>query len=355
MNKKIASITGYFLSITAIWVMALVLFVLIQLEPSSSISLRYPENLKNTILSGIISGIIWGILFRFSFFLLNKINDFFISILLSIVVNIISAILLMYFIFNLPAFFSSWDKFPNTFSQLMMIYNSSLFYAIAIYFFSVGTLIQIFYDLNRKIGQGNFIRHLLGKYKKPEEEERIFLFMDLKSSTYYAEKLGHFKYSRLIQDCFNDISAAVKRNNVKIYQFVGDEVVLTWKINDGLKHHQCIKVFFDFINTINSRKEYYLDNYDLIPVFKAGAHLGKVMTAKVGNIRSEIAYHGDAINTASRIQSMCNEHNSRLLISGSLLDQLVNEKKLEYSYTYLGDFKLKGKNNSTKLYSFLFN
>jgi len=44
--------------------------------------------------------------------------------------------------------------------------------------------------------------------------------MDLKSSTYYAEQLGHFKYSRLIQDCFNDLSASVLKNKAQIYQFV---------------------------------------------------------------------------------------------------------------------------------------
>lgn len=352
MNKKLVSFTTYFSSITIIWVIAFLLFVLIQLEPTRSITLTNLENFKNTILSGIISGIIWGILFKLSLFLLSKVNDLFISILLSIVVNFFSAFLLMFFIFQLPIVFSSWDKFPNSISQLIEIYNSSLFYAITIYFFSVGSLIQFFYDLNRKIGQGNFFRHLMGKYKKPKEEERIFLFMDLKSSTYYAEKLGHSKYSRLIQNCFDDISKAVIKNNAQIYQFVGDEVVLTWKIDDGLRKNQCIKIFFDFLKTINEKSKYYMDTYDLIPVFKAGAHLGKVMTTRVGNIRSEIAYHGDAINTTSRIQSLCNEHNSRLLISGTLHDQLLLENTLDYDYILLGDVRLKGKNNLTKLYSF---
>lgn len=94
----------------------------------------------------------------------------------------------------------------------------------------MGSLIEIFYEIDRKLGQGVLLKFLLGQYYQPKEEERVFLFMDLKSSTFYAEKLGHFKYSRLIQDCFKDISSAVVKNHAQIYQYVGDEVVLTWNL-----------------------------------------------------------------------------------------------------------------------------
>ena len=62
-----------------------------------------------------------------------------------------------------------------------------------------------------------------------KEEERIFLFLDMRSSTHIAESLGAMKYSQLVQDCFADLYQAVQQTGAHIYQYVGDEAVLTWK------------------------------------------------------------------------------------------------------------------------------
>ncbi|MDM8160502.1 adenylate/guanylate cyclase domain-containing protein [Labilibaculum sp. K2S] len=251
--------------------------------------------------------------------------------------------------------FFSIDDFPATFPQLLSLYRSQMFYAILVYFFIVGSLIEIFHEIDRKLGKGILVKFLLGRYYKPKEEKRIFLFMDLKSSTYYAEKLGHFKYSRLIQDCFKDISDAVRVNHAQIYQYVGDEVVLTWKINDGIENLRCLQVFYDFLDILEKKKGYYQKTYGMIPIFKAGVHSGKVMVAEVGELKSEIAYHGDAINTASRIQGLCNSYESRLLISGDLLAELKKKNKKVDMYTFLGAVLLTGKKIPTELYSCLVN
>ncbi|MHA1992727.1 MAG: hypothetical protein ACW98A_17360 [Candidatus Hodarchaeales archaeon] len=65
------------------------------------------------------------------------------------------------------------------------------------------------------------LNFILGKYHHPKEEKRTFMFMDLKSSTTYAEKLGHIEYNKLIQDCFFDLTDVVAENNANIYQYVG--------------------------------------------------------------------------------------------------------------------------------------
>ncbi|MCP4713222.1 MAG: hypothetical protein GY869_31715, partial [Planctomycetes bacterium] len=85
-------------------------------------------------------------------------------------------------------------------------------------------------QVSDKFGQGVLVNFLLGKYHQPKEEERIFMFLDLKSSTTYAEKLGHLRYSRLIQDCFFDITEVILRHDAVIYQYVGDEVILSWPL-----------------------------------------------------------------------------------------------------------------------------
>ena len=101
-------------------------------------------------------------------------------------------------------------------------------------------------QISDKLGQGVLINYLLGKYHSPKEEMRIFMFLDLKSSTSYAEEHGHIKYGQLIQDCFYDLADIVVKRNALVYQYVGDEVVLTWDVEKGVKDNNCINTFFEF-------------------------------------------------------------------------------------------------------------
>jgi len=204
-------------------------------------------------------------------------------------------------------------------------------------------------QVNDKFGQGILISFLLGKYHRPQEDERIFLFMDLKSSTTYAEKLGHIKYSQFIQDCFFDITDVIAKYEAKIYQYVGDEVVLSWNIKEGIKNGQCIKIYFAYDALIQSKKKYYKDKYGIIPEFKAGIHLGKVTVAEVGEIKKELAYHGDVLNTAARIQGKCNDLQKRLLISETMKTKLKDQHF--FTFSGIGDIILKGKTKSINLYA----
>jgi len=72
----------------------------------------------------------------------------------------------------------------------------------------------------------NFWKFFRGRFNTPWEEERIFMFLDLQSSTEHAENLGHVEYSKMIQDCFNDLGIVVE-NEADIYQYIGDEAILT--------------------------------------------------------------------------------------------------------------------------------
>lgn len=199
-----------------------------------------------------------------------------------------------------------------------------------------------------KFGQGVLKNFLLGKYHRPREEVRIFMFMDLKSSTAYAEKLGHQKYSQLIQDCFSDLTETVIRHNAQIYQYVGDEVVLTWDLAKGLTNDSCVNAFFDYDRSIHRRGGYYTHQYGLIPEFKAGVNLGDVMVAEVGELKKEIAYHGDALNTAARIQEKCNEFGRRILISDRVREALDGSR--EHGFRDVGSFRLKGKKKPVSIY-----
>jgi adenylate cyclase len=79
----------------------------------------------------------------------------------------------------------------------------------------------------------------------------------------------------------------------------------------------------------------------LIPEFKAGLHVGRVSAVEIGEIKRDIAYHGDTLNTASRIQSVCNQYNKNFLVSEYLLDRIGQHPDMKTEA--LGMILLRGK------------
>ncbi len=101
--------------------------------------------------------------------------------------------------------------------------------------FIVVAITQLLLQLSSKFGQGSFGNILCGKYNTPKEENRIFMFLDLNSSTSIAERLGDEKYHALLKDFYADITDPVLNNKGEIYQYVGDEVIVAWKHKDGIE------------------------------------------------------------------------------------------------------------------------
>ena len=77
--------------------------------------------------------------------------------------------------------------------------------------------------------------------------------------------------------------------------------------------------------------------------------MGMVTATEVGKYKKEIAYHGDVINTAARIQGMCNHFEVLLLVSETLKESLPTNNPL--NFIYKGAVSLKGKSEEVGIYS----
>src|SRR6185436_10400522 len=82
------------------------------------------------------------------------------------------------------------DKFsvPQELSKLFLFYQERFLLSLLIYALVISFLVSFIKQVNQKFGPGILIPLVLGKYFKPKEEERIFMFLDLRSSTTHAEK-----------------------------------------------------------------------------------------------------------------------------------------------------------------------
>ena len=181
------------------------------------------------------------------------------------------------------------------------------------------------------------------------EVVRIFMFLDIKSSTTIAETLGHLKYFELLNDFFNDIADPIEKNKGEIYQYVGDEVVVSWPFNEGVESANCLNCFYDIVDTIKNLNSRYMERYNLVPDFKAGLHYGKVSTGVIGTLKKEIIYTGDVLNTASRIEGQCNSYKVNILLSKDLIDKLPVVDI--FTSRKLGEINLRGKLSTMTLYT----
>ncbi len=228
------------------------------------------------------------------------------------------------------------------------ILSNKSYHVFIVLFFITSFIVSAYEQVSQKFGRGVLLQMMLGKYHRPQEADRIFMFVDLKSSVRLAEELGHIKYSQFLQDCYYDLNTQLDRYKARVYQYVGDQAVIHWIPEDGLEYNNCINFFFAFTERLKERGDHYRETYGVIPVFKAGAHMGKVTIAEVGVRKRSIAFHGDTVNTTSRIHDQCNNYGQRLLVSKELLSRLADPGKLRY--VYIGDEILKGKHHHMEIY-----
>jgi len=252
---------------------------------------------------------------------------------------------LVYFSFKASfssALSMSWDN------VVFNILSPSFIINVFVFGFYV-SVTQFMLQVSDKFGPGILWKFITGRYYHPRQEERIFMFLDLRSSTTIAEKMDSEKFFGLLKEIFNDITEPILNSRGEIYQYVGDEVVVTWTAEKGLSENNCLECFFRISYTLNQRKEYYQRAYDLVPCFKAGLHIGEATVGEIGVIKKDLAYSGDVLNTTSRIQGECNNMGVDILLSSDLLNRMRLNN--EYNAIALGDVSLKGKKEKILLYT----
>ncbi len=228
-------------------------------------------------------------------------------------------------------------------------YLGSLLFLSTLVSIAFSLFLSLLYNgISENLGHRVLLNFFTGKYHSPKEEERIFMFLDMKSSTAIAEKLGHIKYFRLLREYYNDLSNAIVDHSGEVYQYVGDEIVISWESRIGSKNNNCIECFIAMQKALEQRATHYQTEYGVTPTFKAGLHSGKVTTGEIGALKKEIFFTGDVLNVAARIQGMCNSYGDSLLISGELLAKLEDHN---FGVKSLGNLELKGRRKPVELYA----
>jgi len=245
---------------------------------------------------------------------------------------------------------------PESLSDFADIFYRQVFLsrAFMIFIFDLGvmTLLTIvILEVIDKYGPGGFWGMMRGKYLNPRIEDRIFIFLDINNATTIAEQLGHTKYFRLLRDFFAEITVPLLANGGEIYQYVGDEVVLSWK-NTPLNKQKSFRFLRQAFFLLKRREQKFMKRYGVAPTFKAGIHSGEVTAGVIGIIKKDLVYSGDTLNTTARIRSKCHELDESFVVSEDFLNEFSTP--FAYKVNEIGEMELKGRTEKEKLYSVIF-
>jgi adenylate cyclase len=204
-------------------------------------------------------------------------------------------------------------------------------------------------DVNTLLGQNALLNFITGRYYAPRVESRVFLFIDMEGSTGLAERLGPLAFHRLVNRFVDDLTQPIVAARGEIHRYIGDELIATWKLEDGIASARCIAACFGAMDRLADRAPDYRREFGAAVAVRAGLHCGPVVTGEMGSVKREIVFLGDTVNTTARIQELCRETGERVLASADLIDRLKLPPGI--AKRSLGDLRLRGKGEDLALYA----
>ena len=210
-------------------------------------------------------------------------------------------------------------------------------------------LIAAIHELTRLIGGRALFNVLIGRYRRPILEERVLLFLDLAGSTTLAENMGEVRVQDLLKEFFFDIDQPITAHGGEVHAYVGDEVIVTWRVTPTWPQRRCVDCFFAIEDRIAARADKYRKGFGVVPEFRAGLHAGVVVVSECGDSRRQVAYFGDTMNVTARLQALCKDAGRTLLVSGDLL-RLVEPIK-DLIVEPLGPTQLRGRAAPIEVFS----
>jgi len=340
------------LNVAIIWVLFSLLFLynIVEVEKEVLATRRLSFFSLAFALIGIIIGVAEAFFLKNMFrklpIWLSTILRMTLTFILFLIVSVI--VVFAYWIFRHDGGLN-FIQFEKEFVKNILLTPSFLMLMVDMGFLAFLSILVL--EISDKYGPGGLRNLIRGRYNHPKKENRIFLFLDMNDSTVIAEHVGHEKYFNLLKEFFSDITEPILNNGGHIYQYVGDEIVLSW-FNDSKGKQNCLDFVRDAYLIFKKKTPKYTTEFGYAPSFKAGIHAGDVTAGYIGIIKKDLVFSGDTLNTTARIRSKCHALGHSFVASGDFLADYKSTGR--FNFEEIGAIELKGKQEKVKLYAILF-
>lgn len=213
----------------------------------------------------------------------------------------------------------------------------------------VTPLLVFLRQASQLIGERTFRMAMRGRYHRPRAEERFFLFIDIVGSTPVAERLGALSVHRYLNRIFQEASDPIDDHGGEVYQYVGDEIVVTWLAPHGRAGATPLACFFAIEAALARAAPKFEREFGTVPTLRAALHAGEVVTGEAGGSRRAIVFHGDVMNATSRIENLTRTLGHHFLVSEDARSRMDGMQR--YAWIDLGPQPLRGKQAPVRVYA----
>lgn len=204
-------------------------------------------------------------------------------------------------------------QFPGAFLEDPTLFES-LEFSVALV-----VTVSVAMELRRLIGPGVFGAVLFGRYRYPRPERRLFLILDVVGSTTLAERLGPERFLAFLNRWVHTLTEPLLTAKGRIYRYVGDEAILTWEWT-GDAADRALAFAVDATRAIAADKAVWKRDFGEMPRMRIALHGGPVIAGEMGDLKREIAFLGDTLNTASRIAGVAKDYDALAVASAAAVE-----------------------------------
>lgn len=171
------------------------------------------------------------------------------------------------------------------------------------------------------------ISHNLGGERLPA----TILFLDIRNSTSIAEQIDPAVFSQFLSEIFTDVMDLVYGNHGSVNKLIGDGLLATFGCpvrteKPALDAMHCALAIRDYMATFNEVRPDYLKEPVKIGI---GIATGVVFAGNTGSVRRmEYTVLGDAVNIASRLESLTKFAGVDIFLDGATAAELQGTARL---------------------------
>ncbi|HEX5735678.1 MAG TPA: adenylate/guanylate cyclase domain-containing protein [Blastocatellia bacterium] len=150
-----------------------------------------------------------------------------------------------------------------------------------------------------------------------EEKEVAILFADIRGFTTFAETLLPYDVVHVLNRYFHQVGQAIQRNGGCIDNYMGDGLMALFGVDDSSGATlQAIRAGLDMLDAVERLRPYLQSIYTRSFQIGIGVHYGEVVVGAIGHDETKrVTAIGDAVNLASRIESVNKQAGTEFLIS----------------------------------------
>lgn len=207
-------------------------------------------------------------------------------------------------------------------------------------------------SVHRMVGTDVLLGIFTGRYLAPRQEHRVFLFADLVGSTALAEHIGDLKFHRYVDTLVHELTEPVARHRGQIYRYVGDELIVTWRADrdPARAARRALACVRDCQARLAREAARFETAFGHAPEMRYALHAGPVVAGKMGEMKREIVFLGDTVNTTARLEEAAKTWNRGVVVSGAVLDTL--DASWDGAAQPLGTVDVRGKRRPVQVYAF---